>query len=119
MSTVGLRGTREAALVVGLVAFFVLGTLGAQQRQVPPRVPLDALGYLLLTASVVMLPGRHRWPWSVLGATLVMIATYLAVGYAYGPIFLAASVAIYAVAGRASLRGGFGAALLGTAVLAM
>lgn len=54
MSTAGLRVVRKAALVVGLVTFFVLGTLAT-------------------------------------------IATYLTLGYAYGPIFLTAPVAIYAV----------------------
>lgn len=73
----------------------------------------------MLTSSVLVLPGRRRWSWWVLGATLVVIATYLAAGYTYGPIFLAASVAIYAVAGRASLRGCVAAVLLGTAVLVL
>lgn len=117
MSTAGVRVAREAALVVGLVTFFVLGTLAAQRHQVPPGVPLDAVGYLLIATSVLVLPGRHRWPWPVLATALAAIATYLALGYAYGPVFLAASVAIYAVAGRASLRDCAGAVLLGTAVL--
>lgn len=117
MSTAGLRMARDAALVVGLGTFFIFGTLGAQQHQVPPRVPLDAVGYLLVATSVLVLPGRHRWPWTVLGATLGVITAYLALGYAYGPIFLAASVSIYAVAGRASLWGCAGAMVAGTAAL--
>jgi len=65
MLTAGLRVAREAALVVGLVTFFVFGTVAAQQHQVPSRAPLDALGYLLIATSVLVLPGRHRhrWPW--------------------------------------------------------
>ncbi len=117
MSTAGVRVAREAVLVIGLVTFFVLGTLGAQRHQVPPRVPLDTVGYLLMVVSVLVLPARCRWPWPVLGVTLLVIAAYLALGHAYGPIFLAASVAVYAVAERASLWGCAGAVALGTAVL--
>ena len=92
------RVVGEVGLLAVLLVLVVAGSLAAQQRQVPPAAPLDAIGIVLLVAAVVVLPGRRRWPRSVFAAVVVIIGGYVAMGYAYGPVFVAASVAVFALA---------------------
>lgn len=91
------RVVRELGLLAGLLVLLVAGSIAAQQRQVPPAVPFDVVGFVLVVAAVAMLPARWRWPRSVFATVAVIIAVYLLLGYPYGPILLAASVAVFAV----------------------
>ena len=110
------RVVGEAGLLAVVLVVVVGGSVAAQQRQVPPAVPLDALGIVLLVAAVAVLPGRRRWPRSAFAAVVVIIGGYLALGYAYSPIFLAASVAVFTLAAADSAAGGVPAVLAATGV---
>ncbi len=71
------RGLGEAGLLLGLLVLLLVGTLTAQQRQVPPRLPLDVLGVLLLIGVVIVLAGRTRWPRSAFALIALATGLYL------------------------------------------
>lgn len=89
------RRVRESGLLASVLVVVVTGSVAAEQRQVPPQVRLDVTGYLLLVGAVAALTVRTRW----LAGVAMIIGGYLLLGYSYGPIFLAASVAAFALAG--------------------
>ncbi|MEY9948090.1 sensor histidine kinase [Kitasatospora sp. GAS1066B] len=96
------RGRPPALPVVSsaLVAVLQLaGSAGAAKHQVPPRVPLDAFGYLLLALGPALLVLRRRHPVLVVAGTGAITFGYLAAGYPYGPVFASFAVA-YCVAVR-------------------
>ncbi|HYH33287.1 MAG TPA: histidine kinase, partial [Pseudonocardia sp.] len=78
-------------LAVG--AFSVAGTFGAAEGQ-PAARPLDALGIALLLTGAVALVVRRRYPTQVLAVAATAAGLYLAIGYPYGPVFLASLVAL-------------------------
>ncbi len=83
----GLRRPPRLALAVALAAFQVLGTLGAARGQ-PDRHPLDPLAVALLLAgplAIALLNGRSRVR-PVTVAVGAVTATYLALGFPYGPV---------------------------------
>jgi signal transduction histidine kinase len=90
--------------VAVLVAVAQLGlTTGAAQRQ-PGRQPLDLLAYLLLAAGPAALLWRRRSPAVVLAVVMASNVLYFALGYPYGPAWLALIVAFWtAVTGGARL----------------
>lgn len=88
---------REVGLLAVLLMVVVAGSFGAQRRQILMAAPLDAVGVVLLVGAVVVAPGRRWWPRSVFAAVAVIIAGYLLLGYTYGPIVVAASVAVFAL----------------------
>jgi signal transduction histidine kinase len=87
------------AVLVG-VAQLGLTTLAARNQ--PGRLPLDPLGYLLLAVGPVALLWRWRSPALVLVLVMAAGVLYFALGYPYGPAWLALIVAIWtAVTGGA------------------
>ncbi|MEU6593613.1 histidine kinase [Streptomyces sp. NPDC046881] len=74
-----------------LTAFVLIGTTFAAHSQ-PDRVPLDVSARVLLLAASVPLLWRHRHPVAVAYGTAAAALAYLALGYPYGPVFLAVAV---------------------------
>ena len=74
------------------------GSFAAQGRQVPPAAAIGVVGVILLVVAVAVLAWRRRWPRWVFAATVVIVGVYLVLGCSYGPIVLAASVAVFALA---------------------
>ncbi|MGH3695730.1 MAG: sensor histidine kinase [Pseudonocardiaceae bacterium] len=113
------RGIRELALVGMLAVGFVFGTQAAAARQQLIRHELDALGYALLVTTACALAGRTRWPRSTLAAVLVLVGSYLLIGYPYSPVLWAVSVAVFAVVDRSSMRQATWATLIALVALAL
>jgi signal transduction histidine kinase len=91
--------------VAAIVGVLQLGltTLAARRGQ-PGRQPLDLLAYALLAAGPVALVFRRRSPTGVLAAVMAATVVYFALGYPYGPAWLALIVAFWtAVTGGARL----------------
>jgi signal transduction histidine kinase len=80
------------AAVVGVVQ---LGLTTLAARNQPGRQPLDLLAYLLLAAGPVALVFRWRSPAGVLVAVMASNVLYFALGYPYGPAWLALIVAFW------------------------
>lgn len=70
----------------------VMGSTFASKRQ-PERVDLDVLGYLLLLVGPALLLFRHRRPVLVASGTAGATLLYIALGYAYGPVFVSVIIA--------------------------
>ena len=87
------RGPPTAAIVVAVAIFEVVGTVFASARQ-PDHRPLDALAFVLLLAGPAALALRRRAPLVMLPAAAVSVGAYLALGYAWGPVFLSPALAI-------------------------
>jgi hypothetical protein len=87
----------DLLLTAGLVAFGVVGTLGAAAEQ-PTARPLDPAAWALLLVTAGALPARRHHPAVVLGVTAAATVAWLAASYPYGPVFLPLSVAVYTVA---------------------
>ena len=87
------RGPPTAAIVVAVAVFEVVGTVFASARQ-PDHRPLDALAFVLLLAGPASLSLRRRAPLVMLPAAAASVAAYLALGYAWGPVFLSLALAI-------------------------
>jgi signal transduction histidine kinase len=89
----------------------VLLTVGASQN-LRGRLPLDALGYALLVAGPVALLGRRRWPLATLAVVATVTVLFYALGYPFGPAWLALIVALWtAVTGGLRLAAWLTAAL--------
>jgi signal transduction histidine kinase len=87
------------AALVGVVQV-ALTTLAAHRQ--PERQALDLVAYLLLAAGPVALVWRWRSPALVLGVVMATSVLYFALGYPYGPAWLALIVAFWtAVTGGA------------------
>ncbi|GAA2045816.1 sensor histidine kinase [Catenulispora yoronensis] len=91
-------------LPMALLVFDVLGTLGAYGKwhgtlnTVDVR-PLDWIAWVLIAAGPVALHHRRRVPRVALAICLSATLLYLLMGYAYGPIFLNALVAVVVIGG--------------------
>jgi signal transduction histidine kinase len=77
------------------LAFLQVVVTSAIQRHQPERVGLDALGYALLLAGPVLLLFRRRYPVAVAAGTAAVTLLYVALGYAYGPVFASLVVAFF------------------------
>lgn len=119
MGNKAARWAREGLLIGGLLVLLVVGTTFAQVRQVPPRVPLDAFGYALLVVATLILAGRVRWPRAVFVSTVLLTGAYLAVGYAYGPVFFSVAVAAFYLADAVTAGVSVVAALVGMVFLVL
>ncbi|MEV8096592.1 sensor histidine kinase [Kitasatospora sp. NPDC085879] len=76
-----------------LVAVAQLAGTGAAARHQGGRLPLDALGYLLLLLGPAILLFRRRRPVAAVVGTTAVTVAYLVAGYPYGPVFLSLVVA--------------------------
>jgi signal transduction histidine kinase len=87
------------AVLVGAVQ---LGLTGVAASHQPDRQALDLLAYLLLAVGPVALLWRWRSPAGVLAVVMASCVVYFALGYPYGPAWLALVVAFWtAVTGGA------------------
>jgi signal transduction histidine kinase len=100
------------AVLVGVVQLGL--TTGAARGQ-PDRQPLDLLAYLLLAAGPVALLWRWRWPSGVLAAVMASNVLYFALGYPYGPAWLALIVAFWTAVTGGARRAAWATALVGLA----
>ncbi|WP_307849793.1 sensor histidine kinase [Qaidamihabitans albus] len=83
--------------VVGVVGTVATDSIVGVDRRV------DTLAIALVVAGVVAVAFRRRWPLATLALVTVLTATYLALGYPYGPVFFPFVVAVYTVASRRPL----------------
>jgi signal transduction histidine kinase len=98
-------------LPLALLIFDVLGTFGAyngwHHDTTPIGVdvrPLDWIAWVLVVAGPVALHHRRRAPGIALAVCLASTLAYLLLGYAYGPIFLNALVAVVLIGGMGYRR---------------
>jgi signal transduction histidine kinase len=89
-------------------------TIGASRNQ-PDRQPLDLLAFLLLAVGPVALLWRWRWPAGVLGVVMASSVLYFALGYPYGPAWLALIVAFWTAVTGGARRAAWITALVGLA----
>jgi signal transduction histidine kinase len=87
------RGPPTAFIVIAVALFQVVGTVFASARQ-PDHRPLDALAFALLLLGPAALSLRRRAPVMMLPAAAAAVVAYLALGYAWGPVFLSLALAI-------------------------
>jgi signal transduction histidine kinase len=84
----------DIAVVLSTAVPQVLLTFGASQN-LRGRLPLDALGFALLVAGPVALLGRRRWPVATLLVVAAVTVLFYALGYPFGPAWLALLVAFW------------------------
>ena len=89
-------------IVITVAVIQMVGTLASASHQDAAR-PLDALAIFLLLAGPAGLAFRKRAPQMMLPVALLATGTYLALGYAWGPIVVSLAVAIVLTA-AAGLR---------------
>jgi signal transduction histidine kinase len=87
------RGPPTAVVVTVVAVFQVVGTFFASTRQ-PDHRPLDALAFALLLLGPASLSLRRRAPLVMLPVAAAAVTAYLALGYAWGPVFLSLALAI-------------------------
>jgi signal transduction histidine kinase len=87
------RGPPTAVIVTVVAVIQVAGTVFASARQ-PGHRPLDALAFALLLLGPAALSLRRRAPLVMLPVAAVAVAAYVALGYAWGPVFLSLALAI-------------------------
>jgi signal transduction histidine kinase len=89
----------DGVLAAGLAALVTVGTYFASQHQ-PTHRPFDAGTVALIIVAAGALALRRRHPVAVLAVVFGTILTYLVLGYASGPIWLALIVAYLTAAVR-------------------
>src|SRR5215211_3562252 len=100
------------AALTGVVQ--ILLTLGASRNQ-PDRQPLDLLAFVLLAVGPVALLWRWRSPSGVLGVVTASNVLYFALGYPYGPAWLALIVAFWTAVTGGARRAAWVTAFVGLA----
>jgi signal transduction histidine kinase len=101
--------------VAALTGVLQLGlTLGASRNQ-PDRQPLDLLAFLLLATGPVALLWRWRSPVGVLAVVMASSVLYFALGYPYGPAWLALIVAFWTAVTGGARRAAWATAFVGLA----
>src|SRR5829696_7134152 len=101
--------------VAALVAVAQLGLTTLAAHRQPDRQALDLLAYLLLVAGPVALVWRWRSPALVLGVVMATSVLYFALGYPYGPAWLALIVAFWTAVTGGARRAAWATALVGLA----
>jgi signal transduction histidine kinase len=101
------------AVLVGVVQLG-LTTLAARHRT--DRLSLDLLSYLLLAVGPVALLWRRRSPVGVLAVVMGACVLYFALGYPYGPAWLALIVALWTAVTGGARRAAWVTTFLGLAV---
>jgi signal transduction histidine kinase len=107
------RPTDVAVAALVAVAQLGLTTLAAHRQ--PDRQALDLLAYLLLAAGPVALLWRRRSPAVVLAAVMASSVLYFALGYPYGPAWLALIVAFWTAVTGGARRFAWATAVVGLA----
>ena len=107
------RATDVAVAV--LVAAVQLGLTTVAARHRPGRQELDLLAYLLLAAGPVALLWRRRSPAGVLAVVMAACVVYFALGYPYGPAWLALIVALWTAVTGGARRAAWVTAFVGLA----
>lgn len=97
------RAAPDAVLALVLLGFGLLATGLAGDNQ-PGSRPVDATCRVLIALAALALLARRRAPVATLAVVTVATATYLVLGYPYGPVLLTFLVAVYTVAVRLPLR---------------
>jgi signal transduction histidine kinase len=93
-------------LPAAVAAFTLIGTGFAQQFDTGLR-PLDPLGKILLLAGAASLVVRRWHPPAVFAGIAGALLIYLAAGYPFGPVPLAAFVALGTTVGQGHRRAGY------------
>src|SRR5215217_4392363 len=101
--------------VAALVAVAQLGLTTLAAHRQPDRQALDLLAYLLLAAGPVALLWRWRSPAGVLGVVTASNLLYFALGYPYGPAWLALIVAFWTAVTAGARRAAWITAFVGLA----
>jgi signal transduction histidine kinase len=112
----------DVLLAAGLALFAFFGTEPAGRDQ-PLAAPVTAATYLLTTLAATALIFWRRYPMGVFVVTAALVATYLAWGFAFGPIMITGAVAAGLMAATRTLRtvviaGAADAVFLGLAIVA-
>ena len=100
------------ASALGIAIFEVVGTFGAANNQ-PERNGVDALALALVLLGPLALGLRDRWPLGAVAVAVIATDAYLALGYAYGPVFIAVVVALVYAVQRGRRRGAWALAAAG------
>jgi signal transduction histidine kinase len=85
------------AAVAALLVVVGLGTLPFLNGISTADRPVDALAAVLVAAIGAVTALRRRWPEATLIAATAGTATYLIIGYPYGPVMFAVAVCVYAL----------------------
>jgi signal transduction histidine kinase len=101
--------------VAGLVAVLQLGLTTLAARNQPDTQMLDLLGYLLLAVGPAALVFRWRSPTAVLAVVMAATVLYFALGYPYGPGWLALIVAFWTAMTGGARRAAYVTAAVGLA----
>ena len=80
------------AVAVPLLLVGLAGTAPAGEAQVHAPRDVDALAYGLVLLAVGAVARRRRWRWAAVGRNAAAVATYLWLGYPFGPILLTVPV---------------------------
>jgi signal transduction histidine kinase len=102
-------------VVVVLVGVVQLALTSLAAHRQPERQALDLVAYLLLAAGPVALFWRWRSPALVLGVVMAASVLYFALGYPYGPAWLALIVAIWTAVTGGARRAAWVTAFVGLA----
>lgn len=97
MSAVRAQVLKDAGLAVVLAGFAAIATPHAARGEIAPRA-MDKYGVALAAAAGLLLTARRWLPYVTAGAVTAVVATYIAMGYDFGPILLLLFIAIYTVA---------------------
>jgi len=106
-SVVDVRSVRRwlaDGLLAMVMLFFGLGGTRFAGANQPGATRLDWFAYALIAVAAAALALRRRWPAGVLAVVGAATSVYLLLGYAYGPIIFAFSIAVYTVAAGLALR---------------
>jgi len=108
-------GRATDVAVAALTGVVQIGlTIGASRNQ-PDRQPLDLLAFLLLAVGPVALLWRWRTPAGVLAVVTASNVLYFALGYPYGPAWLALIVAFWTAVTGGARRAAWITAFVGLA----
>ena len=88
------RQGRHNGFLPVVVAVVQVGITYLASRHQPEAQPLDALAYVLLAGTGLVLLARPRYPQLVLAIVAAAVVIYHALNYANGPIFLSLVIAL-------------------------
>ena len=106
----------DVVLTVALLAFTMIGTTGAAQGQDEVLRDLDVGGYLLAAVAAGVLVARRISPIGSLLLCAVAVSSYLAIGYAFGPVLICLGLLALSAAAVLPLRAALPGGLLALAI---